>query len=364
MSESHRTLPGSAYHDEAVFARERDRIFHGGWYFVGRSDPVVAGGRMVVDVAGESVLIVRDRDGALHAHRNVCRHRGARLCATSGVGSKAAITCPYHGFAYALDGRLLGTPNVGADEIDRDAHGLWTVEIGEWQGFLFVNLSDRRVPLEDWLAVAADGPPPAAELHATADLRVGFRTEQDVAANWKIVVDNYLECLHCPQVHPELVDIVPLYRTGAVVENGDTAGGVCMVTGSDSFALGGRSSLPLLPTMDEESSSRYYGFLVYPNMFLDVTGTCVISTVLHPRSADRTTVITEYCFARDTVEDPAFDPSEVVDFTELVTRQDASVCEMVQLGTGSQAFDHGVLPLKDALIVDVQERYRRLMGAD
>src|SRR6187455_3256402 len=103
------TLKGSDYRDEEVFAHERDHIFHANWYGLGRAPQMQPGDRLVVDVVGESVLIVCDREGVLHAHANVCRHRGAQLCAESGPGPKGSITCPYHAFSYAMDGRLIAT---------------------------------------------------------------------------------------------------------------------------------------------------------------------------------------------------------------------------------------------------------------
>lgn len=362
MAAHHPTLDGSAYHDESVFAAERERILHGGWFYVGRSDPIAPGDRLVVDVAGESVLIVRDRDGRLHAHANVCRHRGARLCSTSGPGSRTGITCPYHAFTYALDGRLIGTPNVGPEELDRGALSLWSIAVDEWQGFMFVHVAADPPPLLDWFEAQGDWSPVQFADLDMGNLRVGFRTENDVAANWKIIVDNYMECLHCPQVHPELVDLIPLYRSGAVLDDARADGGVPLTPGSNSFSAGGRSRLPLLPSMPASRSGDYQSALVYPNMFLDITGTSVVATALHPKAPDMTTVVTEYLFAPETIADPGFDPSEVVDFSELVARQDAEVCAITQSGTASRFFDRGALAEKDSLIVEVNERYRRLMS--
>ncbi len=140
------TLSGRDYTSQEVFDLERERIFHRGWYYIGRSDPIAAGDRLVVDVVGESVLVVRDRDGALRAHANVCRHRGARLCDESGTGARGSITCPYHAWSYAMDGRLIATPNVAPDDLDRDALSLWSIAVDEWEGFAFVSLASSPPP--------------------------------------------------------------------------------------------------------------------------------------------------------------------------------------------------------------------------
>ncbi len=351
------TLAGNDYHDAAVFDAERRNIFHGNWFYVGRADPLAPGDRLVVDVAGESVLIVCDRDGTLYAHANVCRHRGAQLCAESGSGAKGSITCPYHAFSYALDGRLIATPNVDANELDRDELSLWSIALEVWQGFIFVNLAAEPQPLLDWFGAHPDSSPLHFGRHDMAGLRVGRRTESEVETNWKILNENYMECLHCPRVHPELVDIVPFYRDGAVVDPSRTDGGVALIPGGTGFSPGARSRLPLLPTMSPADGEEYFGLAVFPNMLLDVTGTCIIATAMYPRSATHTSVVTEYLFAPDTIAAAGFDPSEVVDFNELVASQDYAVCEMVQRGVQSSRFTHGVLTTKDALIIDVNARY-------
>ena len=352
------TLTGRDYTSDGVFDRERERIFHRSWFYVCRSDRLSAGDRFVADVAGESVLVVKDRDGRVHAHANVCRHRGAKLCEESGAGSKAGITCPYHAWTYSLDGRLIGTPHLAADEIDRGALSLWSVACEVWQGFVFVNLSPEPQPLLDWFAAGMDSATRFEHLHLD-ELRTAQTTSSDVRANWKILVENYQECLHCSWVHPELVDLVPLYKTGSVVDPSRVDGGVSIR--GNSFSLSGVSRLPVLPHMAAEETESYYGATVFPNMFIDVTGTCVIVSSMWPKSASETTVVMEYLFAADTISAEGFDPSEIVEFSELVGKQDYDVSERVQRGVSSRYFDHGVLAPQDHLIVDFLATYRSQM---
>lgn len=352
------TLDGVEYCSDEVFGRERDRVFHRSWFYVCRADRLAAGDRFVADVAGESVLVVMDRDGAVHAHANVCRHRGARLCEESGPGSKAGITCPYHAWTYSLDGRLIGTPHLAADEVDRTALSLWSIACEVWHGFVFVNLSADPVPLRESAVGKLDSVEVFEHLHL-GDLRTGVTTSSDVHANWKILVENYQECLHCSWVHPELVDIVPLYKTGSVVDPLRADGGVSLR--GNSFSRSGRSSLPVLPHMPLEDSESYFGATVFPNMFIDVTGTSVIVSSLWPRSAGETTVVMEYLFAAETIAAPGFDPTEIVEFSELVGKQDYDVSERVQRGVSSRYFDHGVLAPQDHLIVDFLATYRSHM---
>ncbi|MEP7201887.1 MAG: aromatic ring-hydroxylating dioxygenase subunit alpha [Ilumatobacteraceae bacterium] len=352
------TLTGREYTSDEVFQLERERIFHMSWFYVCRDDGLAPGDRFVADVVGESLLLVKDRDGRMHAHANVCRHRGAKLCEKSGPGSKAGITCPYHAWTYALDGRLIGTPHLAADEIDRESLSLWSVACEVWHGFVFVNLSPEPVPFLESFAAGLDSVELFAHLQL-GELRTGATTSSNVKANWKILVENYQECLHCSWVHPELVDIVPVYKTGSVVDPNRRDGGVTIR--GNSFSMTGSSNLPVLPHMSDEEAGSYYGATVFPNMFIDVTGTSVIVSSMWPKGAGETTVVMEYLFSADTIEAPGFDPTEIVEFSELVGKQDYDVSERVQRGVSSRYFDHGVLAPQDHLIVDFLAAYRSHM---
>jgi glycine betaine catabolism A len=356
------TLPGRDYHAAEVFDLERERIFARNWYYAGRDEALSQPGDYVtVDVVGENVIVLRGADGELRGFYNVCRHRGSRLCDEASGRMKGAVKCPYHAWAYSFDGRLIGTPNVGKDEIDRDALGLWPVAVDTWHGFVFVHLDPDPVPLERWLGDQHDGPLGFARFNL-GELRIGRVTVNEVHANWKILIENYNECLHCPTVHPELVAVVPAFRKGSVFEAHRHDGGVAIAGGGDSFTRTGRSSLPLMPGLDEHDATSLYGCTVYPNMFLDVTGTGAISTALCPREAGLTTVVTEYLFRPETIADPGFDPSDVVEFGELIGHQDYVVCERVQRGVRSRAFTHGVLAEKDSLLDGFNARYLAQRG--
>lgn len=356
------TLTGHEYRSEETFELERDRLFSRQWCYVGRSELATnPADRLLADVAGESVLVVRDRDTQLRAFYNVCRHRGAQLCDEDTKGAPGGITCPYHAWSYALDGRLIGTPNVGKDEVDREAMSLWPIRVEEWQGNIFVNLDEDASGLRDWLA-AQRHQPLRFDKHKLGALRTGHRTVSEVGANWKILIDNYNECLHCPRVHPELVELIPLYKTGAVMDPDRDDGGVALAGGATSFSQSGRSWMPLLEGMENGAGGFYYGAAVFPNMFIDITGTSAIITKLVPRSPRHTTVVTEYLFVEEAVANPDFDPSDIVRFSELVAGQDYDVCERVQRGISSRAFTKGIYADKDSMAHEFNEWYRAEMA--
>lgn len=354
------TLGSDDYCSPHVFEIERERIFHRGWYYVAHSSSLPAGHRMVADVAGESLIVSRDLDGCLHAHANVCRHRGSQLCESSSSVTKGSIRCPYHSWTYGLDGALLATPRVD-DDFDRGELSLWPHHADEWNGMMFVSLADRPPALDAWLGEHTPELLQFADL-PIGDYRIGARTEAEVAANWKILLENYQECLHCAVVHPELVEVIPLYRSGAVVDPDRPDGSVELIAGGDSFSGNGRSDLALLPGIDGDRITTYNGAAVFPNVMVDITGTSMSLTALFPKGPDRTVVVAEYLFGADDVARPDFDPTPIVDFNELVGRQDLDVCAAVQRGVSSKSFTAGVLTHKDALVADFVRQYLDTRG--
>ena len=357
-----RTLIGADYHSPEVFARERERIFHASWFCVGREDDIAIGGFVVVDVVGESVVLVRDRDGMLRAFLNACRHRGARLCDGDGsVGRR--IVCPYHAWSYNLDGSLAGTPNVADDElVDRASLGLMSVALDSWDGFVWVTLADDPPPLRDHLARHASGDPFQWERYGVGELVLGAKRVYDVAANWKLIIENYNECLHCINVHPELVQIVPLYKSGDVIEPTEPDwNGNRLAPGLHSYTLTGESGLPLLPGLDENDATAFYGGTYLPNLIINYHTDCVSTFLISPQAPDRSQVTCHYLFRPETVAAAGFDPSPVVDFRHLLAGQDWAVVERTQQGMTSRAFrDGGVLPYNDRYVHAFHERYRAL----
>jgi Rieske 2Fe-2S family protein len=355
----HPGLPGRDYHSPEIFELEQERIFLRGWFCVGREEQLPQPGDfLTADVAGESVILMRGTDGAARAFANVCRHRGTKLLEEpTGHLKSNAVVCPYHAWTYATDGRLIGTPNVHAEDgLDRDAYGLHAIALESWDGFLFLNLSPNPSPLREGLEKDPDEPL-AYERYRLGELRSARTIVYEVETNWKIVVDNYNECLHCPSVHPELVKIVPLYRKGIVLDPSRVDGGVTLADGLYTFTMDGTSTLPQLPDLEEIDRRTYYGYSVFPNLLVNLFSTGVMAYTLLPRSASHTTVISDYLFRPETIEADDFDPSDMVDFLDMVSRQDWDVCERAQRGVVSRFFDRGVYPPQDGLLHRFAERY-------
>lgn len=355
------TLPGHDYIDPAIFELERQKIFFKSWYYAGREEQAIISGQwFTIDVAGDSVIVMRNDEGLLQAFYNVCRHRGSRLCDEAAGHSKGAIVCPYHSWCYNHQGALIATPRIEEPELDRNQLSLWPVHVDVWQGFVFVNLSkEKPITLRESLAEHFDEP--LRFEHFELDkLRIGYRVENVVNANWKILMENYLECLHCPNVHPELVNTIEAYQTGWVIEEGRDDGGVSLPPGGTGYTQGGKSHLSTMPSMTALEANSIYGGAIPPNVTLDIGATGVMIIQLLPISPLQTRVIDTYLFNAVDVAKTDFDPSPMVDFNELVAKQDYAVCERVQKGVASRAFSHGTLAEKDIFVYEFIQRYLKL----
>ncbi len=340
------TFPGRYYYDPAIFAEEQEKIFSAMWFYVRRADALPnPGAYQVVTVGRESIIVVRDRDDVLYAFFNVCRHRGARLCNQQFGHLKGSIQCRYHAWTYGLDGRLLGAPNVMNDgRFDRSAYGLLPVALHVWEGLVFLNLADDPQPFEDQLndpRVQSFGDVAPYQRFHIGDLKVGKSISYDVHANWKVIIENTLECYHCGPMHPELCALIPLYRTGKLFTNDDLTAGVELGEHVEAFSITGKASRPPLPGLLPEDTHRYYGLLLLPNVFMNLLSDHVAIDTFQPLLPDLTRVTTDWLFEPDVIARPDFDPSDTVAILDLVNRQDWEVCELAQQGVSSRAYTHG-----------------------
>ena len=359
------TLGRDDYVGQGVYDEEREKIWWGDWVTIGRSEEVANPGDFVVkDLAGESIFLTRNADGVLNGFYNVCSHRGTKFLDDGASGNvRKAFRCPYHAWTYDLNGRLIGTPNVSESEFfDRDAYPLHGFAVDEYAGFVFVNLAESPRPLMDALTDGAESIT-SFERFKMDELRVGIRIVYEVEANWKIVVENYNECLHCPQVHPELVQVVPLFRFGEVWDEETRDDGNWMVEGATSFTADGKSELPKLPDLLPEDYRMYYGSYEFPNLLLNLHPDCVMYYIGLPKGPTHTQVISEYLFRPEVIADPnAFKPQPVVEFWDLISKQDWDVCARAQTGVGSRAFTAGVYPRQDRFLYNFNEEWREKMG--
>ena len=352
------TLPRDAYLSADHFAREAERIFYREWFCVGRQESIPAAGDYLhVEVAGESVLVVRSKAGGLSAFYNVCRHRGSRLVMEDpGAGGhfKGSIRCPYHAWTYGLEGQLRNAPFLTeSDGLRREQLSLHPVAVDTWSGFFFVNLTPSELTPQRSLAAQLGGTIERTRNYPLAELRVGRRVTYDVNANWKTIVENYNECYHCGPVHPELCELVPAFKHDGGREL-DWESGVPHRDGATTFTFTGTTTREPFPALSEDERVRHKGELIYPNLMLSLSSDHVVAFTLWPERAGHTRIDCDFLFHPAEMAKAGFDPDDAVEFWDLVNRQDWQICESVQKGMSSRAFSFGYYAPMEDLSLDVR----------
>jgi glycine betaine catabolism A len=365
MPQGAMTLPARYYTDDEYFRREMDALFGRMWLIAGRVEQVEAPGQFIVrDVLGESIVITSNAAGRVNAFYNVCRHRGTRLCVEAAGSFGRSIQCPYHAWTYDLDGRLIGAPHM--DEVPHFAkadYPLHQVHCDVWDGHIFVNLSSGTpAPLREQLA---DLPSRFASWRMQ-DLRLGRRIVYDVNANWKLIIQNYNECLHCPNLHPAL-NKLSHYLSGEndPLQPTYMGGRMDLRPGVDTLTMSGKCSREMLAGLSPQDARRVYYYAIFPNMLLSLHPDYMMVHSLWPQSAGRTINICEWHFHPAEMARQAFDPADAVEFWDMTNRQDWHVCELSQAGISSRAYTPGpysnredLLYAFDRMIVDLHASAR------
>lgn len=341
------TLPGRYYTDPQIFAVEQATIFEDMWFCAVRgSDIPNAGDFRTVQVGTESLIVSRSRRGEVRAFFNVCRHRGATICTEESGTVKRAFQCSYHAWTYDLDGKLIAAPNLTKmPDIDRVAYGLRRVHVREWLGYVWVSLADEPPPFESTvMQEIVDRLGEVANLdHYDLDhLSLGRRIVYDVAANWKLIIENFMECYHCATIHPELTEVLPEFADGLAaqvfVNHGAEFG-----AGIEGFTVDGSAGVDVIPTIDPEQDRRYYAVTVKPQVFVNMVPDHIIFHRMYPLAPDRTVVECDWLFLPSVVESGR-DVSKSVELFHRVNTQDFDACERTQPAMSSRMYaDGGVL---------------------
>jgi Rieske 2Fe-2S family protein len=364
-----RTMPGRYYTSPEILEEERAKLFPAMWHCAGRASALARPGDfMLRDVAGESLILVRGKDATLRAFFNVCRHRGTRLCTQASGKFSETIQCPYHAWTYGIDGRLIGAPHMNEVEgFDKQDYPLHQAALAEWEGFVFVNPSSLRSvgagsllpqPFEDWFRPMIG----RLERYELGSLVVGHSVQYEVKANWKLVFQNYSECLHCPMIHPELSTMMP-YTSGAndLVE-GPFLGGY-MELNHESATMSGRACGRLVSaSLPADDRKRAYYYTLMPNMALSIHPDYVNYYLLTPLAVDRTLVESEWMFSAENTGNAAFNPKDAIDFWDITNRQDWAICEQSQLGVSSSRYEPGPYSPRESMPAAWDREYLRQMA--
>ncbi len=347
------SLPGEAYTSEALLSWERERFFERGWVCAGRAaDLARPGDQKGVAVGGETVLLVRGDDGVLRGFFDVCRHRGHQLLERGARASRPAIVCPYHAWSYRLDGRLRAAPRFGDLSADHPAReGLVPVRVALWNGWVFADVGGEAPELAAWLGTG--GMDELLAPYGLADLMVGASHDYEVAANWKLVVENYHECYHCPSIHPELCRVTPPDSGDNFASTGPWVGGsMTLRPHADTMSLDGHSGGPPLPGLREEQRRQVLYLGLFPNLLLSLHPDYALTHRIEPLAPGKSRIECQWLFPAASVAADGFDPSWAVDFWDLTNRQDWGACESVQRGAASRGYRQGPLGWAEGAVRD------------
>jgi phenylpropionate dioxygenase-like ring-hydroxylating dioxygenase large terminal subunit len=352
------TLIPDAYTSPEFHALERDRIFARSWVPVCVTDEVAEPGAFVVaDVAGRSLIVCKNRSGELRAHHNVCRHRGTRICAEERGRVERFFQCPYHAWAYDLDGACLGTPlftpesGIPRDQqaafdmsdvrsFDKAEHGLYPARVDSWGGIVFVCLDPEAPSLADELG---DLPGRLAG-YRLPEHRLLRRVEYEIAANWKLVAENFMEYYHLPWVHPGLVKVSPLKAHHRWQGSGMYVG-FCTSPIAANTEDGGWQGIPALSTLGDDDATSARFVWLFPSVAVNALPNHTFLLLTRP-TAPTSTQEVAYLLAHPESVAGAGDSLEpetetLLAFWDEVNREDIGIVERVQAGLADPAYTGG-----------------------
>ncbi len=365
----HTTLPRSFYADAAFYARELERFYFHRWICAGRADQIPAAGDYFTRTIGdESVIVARDGAGGIHAVFNVCRHRGTRLCDRADGRFADRIQCPYHAWTYDLTGRLLAAPHMGS-EFRREDYPLHRAGCEIWDGHIFVHLGAAAQNPSLPASPARPAPPALPMLRdqladlperfapwRMQDLRRHRRIAYDVRANWKLIVLNYNECLHCPNLHPALNRLHHYLGADNVEPTACYCGGsMGFREGVETMSVDGKRRRAYLPGLSERDRQRVVYFAIYPNLLLSLHPDYVMTHTLWPRAHDRTEIVCEFHFHPDELARSDFQADDAIEFWDRTNREDWWIAEQSQAGISSRVYQPGPYSERESLLWSFDE---------
>jgi Rieske 2Fe-2S family protein len=353
-----KSLPQKYFVSPDVYAQEQTVIFPRQWLLVGHQSQLGKPGDYIVQrVNGESLIVIRDKSGEVHGFFNVCRHRGSRLIENDS-GTCAAIQCPYHAWTYGLDGQLIGAPHM--DDVpgfDKNDYQLHEVNIGVWEGLIFVNFANDATPLDKWFA-----PLNGKFSHWNISiLRSAKRIQYDVHANWKLMFENYSECYHCPGVHPQLQKVSPYDSAENDLREGPFLGGFMKINPGKSLTMSGNACAAFVGKIENLQQVFYY--TIFPNMLLSLHPEYVMVHQLWPQSPDRTLIVCDWLFHPDAARagQATYNPDDAIEFWDMTNKQDWHVCELSQQGISSRAYTPGPFSSRESIPAAWDQYYLRIM---
>ncbi len=348
-SQGGRLLPQEAYTSPAVLEWEKLHLFEGSWVCAGSAANLAKpGDQMAVRVGRDTILLVRGEDDRIRGFYNVCRHRAHELLQAGECRNGKALRCPYHGWTYKLDGSLRAeVKGHHVPGFDPAAEGLVPARVEVWHGWIFVNASGEAPPFAEWVGELE----PIVAPYEPERLRRGARHEYEIASNWKLICENYHECYHCPQIHPQLCRVSPPDSGDNYDRQGAFVGGMMdLVPHAVTMSFDGHSDGVPLRGLSAQGLREVHYYHLFSNVLISLHPDYVMTHRMEPISTNRTRVECEWLFAPEAFEKSGFSPKYAEEFWDETNWQDWRAVESVQRGIQSRGYVPGTLtPREDAV---------------
>jgi Rieske 2Fe-2S family protein len=337
-------LPRDYFQSEVIYCQELETIFYKRWLMACREEEIPAPGDfLVVPVGDESIILVHDEQGRIQAHFNVCRHRGTRICTTEkGHFASGFFQCPYHAWQYDLTGHLRAAPLMkGVPGFRKTDYNLFSAHVGVWGGFVFINLAEEPAPFEEEMGALIN----RFEDWHLPELRIAHKIEYTLNCNWKLILQNYQECYHCPGVHPLLSKRTPFRSAVHDCFEGAVVGGYMEISEKrGSLTMDGKAAAPPVCEVSGDDLQRVHYYSVFPNLLLSPHPDFVLYHRLRPVTFDKTQIDCFFLLHPDIIREPKLMDrfQSAIEFWDMTNRQDWQVCEQMQLGLKSHRFKRGL----------------------
>jgi Rieske 2Fe-2S family protein len=358
------SLPASSYFANETYDSELTSVWYRNWVYAGRADEVSNPGDFKsIRIGLQNILLVRSSDRRINAFFNTCRHRGSILCTEDhGNLSTKHISCPYHRWTYSLDGELVRTPLLDpTPDFDRSNYSLYPVAVEQWGGCIFINLAGKKAP---GFNQSMDPSHDHLRNWPLQELTVAHSYQRRIACNWKLFWENFVECYHCPGLHPELCDLVPMYKRSYISHRDEPGwqdhkqdpdpkyrGG--LKTGARSWSMDGKIHGAVFPDLTHEDIESAYVYVQnLPSFFIVAHPDYVRIVSILPDGPEHILLKAEWLLSTDSLAKKDLKLAKIVDFGLLVLEQDAHICEVNQQGVRSIAHQSGVLMPQEYEIVN------------
>lgn len=350
-----RTPQARYFVDSEYFKTEMQQWFADRWVFVGRAEELPNPGDYILrTIAGESILITRGNDCKVRSFFNICTHRGTVLVESENTPTRSCqFSCPYHSWTFDCQGHLIGAPGMkDVDGFCEQNWGLRPIDCEIWAGFIFLNLKQNPPPLSEFLADL----PEKFSNWPIEEMRIGERVEYHVQANWKLIIQNYSECLHCPSVHPALARLSPPTSGENEPANLCYAGGrMSLNEGIASMTTSGSTNRPLISSLSESQKRHVYYYAWLPNLLLSLHPDYVMTHRIEPLTNNQTRIVCEWLFEKSTMASTGFQSEDAVAFWDMTNKQDWHVSELTQRGLSSRAYRPGPYSNREELLYDLDQ---------